>query len=94
MKKLKLLLYISLVSLFSFFFYGQSFAQGTWTAVKNLAPLPEGGGMLLLTDGTVMCKTYSVGGWPAPDSGWIMLTPDIHGSYTNGTWSVMPHMHQ
>jgi hypothetical protein len=33
----------------------------------------------LLSDGTVICGD---GG-----SGWYRLTPDIHGSYVNGTWS-------
>ncbi len=77
----------------SLFIFRQSPAQGTWTAINNLAPAPEGGGMVLLTDGTVMCKTYSPGGWPTPDSGWVLLTPDSHGSYVNGTWSTLPNMH-
>src|ERR1017187_9955161 len=58
-------------------------AQGTWKAVKALAPDSAGGGMVLLTDGTVMVKGYSSNGWATPDSNWELLTPDIHGSYVN-----------
>jgi len=53
-------------------------AGGTWFA---LAHPPPGGvdNALLLSDGTVICG----------DGGqtWRRLTPDIHGSYVNGTWS-------
>jgi hypothetical protein len=38
--------------------------------------------MLLLTDGTVMCQNSG-----AHD--WHRLTPDVHGSYVNGTWSAL-----
>src|ERR1039458_8796855 len=36
--------------------------------------------MRLLSDGTVMAQSYN-------GSNWYRLTPDIHGSYSNGTWS-------
>ncbi|MBX3381089.1 MAG: hypothetical protein KF805_13425 [Phycisphaeraceae bacterium] len=52
---------------------------GTWTKLVRSAP----GGvnlMLQLSDGTVMCAD---GG----GNRWFRLTPDIHGSYVNGTWS-------
>jgi len=54
-------------------------ASGTWTA---LAHAPQGGvnNSLLMSDGTVIC-----GG--AEDQNWYQLTPDIHGSYVNGTWT-------
>ncbi|HXB11314.1 MAG TPA: kelch repeat-containing protein, partial [Bacteroidia bacterium] len=95
MKKIKLLLNSSLLSLFSLFLFGQGHAQGIWTAVKNLAPISAGGGAVLLTDGRVMCKGYySAAGFPgAPDSSWMVLTPDIHGSYINGTWSILTAEH-
>jgi hypothetical protein len=95
MKKIKLLLNVSLLSLFSLLLPWQTRAQGTWTALKNLAPISEGGGMVLLTDGRVMCKGYySAVGFPgAPDSSWMVLTPDMHGSYVNGTWSLLPAEH-
>ena len=35
-----------------------------------------------LTDGTVLGQGYG-------DSDWWKLTPDINGSYLNGTWSQM-----
>ena len=42
--------------------------------------------MLLLTDGTVM-------GQNSGNTTWYQLTPDIHGSYLNGTWSTLAPMH-
>lgn len=41
--------------------------------------------MLLLSDGTVMCQNSG-------NTGWYRLTPDIHGSYGNGTWSTLAPM--
>jgi autotransporter-associated beta strand protein len=42
--------------------------------------------MLLLSDGTVMCQNSG-------NAGWYRLTPDIHGSYVNGTWTTIAPMH-
>lgn len=42
--------------------------------------------MLLLTDGTVMAACSNA------SNEWYKLTPDIHGSYVNGTWSTLPSM--
>jgi len=83
------------VVLFLLFTFRQSSAQGTWTALRNPAPIPAGGGAVLLTDGRVMCKGYYNGiGFPGtPDSSWMVLTPDIHGSYVNGTWTVLQPEH-
>src|SRR5262249_3234433 len=39
----------------------------------------------LLTDGTVMCHQYN-------SNSWRRLTPDINGSYANGTWSSLANM--
>jgi hypothetical protein len=47
--------------------------------------------MLLLTDGTVMCKSFS-GGADAYGNVWNKLTPDRSGSYVNGVWSVLAPM--
>lgn len=61
---------------------------GTWVRLNNLAP----GGvqlMLLLSDGTVMCGASGGGEF----NGWYRLTPDINGSYRNGTWSTLASMH-
>jgi autotransporter-associated beta strand protein len=64
---------------------GQTEAAGTWTAVAHAAPSTVQL-MLLLSDGTVMC---SDGG----SNTWHRLTPDIHGSYINGTWTALASMH-
>src|ERR1019366_9292204 len=66
------------------------FAQtGTWTALTNLAPHENMGVCLLLTDGTVICHDTN---GPGNGTGWDRLTPDIHGSYINGTWSSIAPM--
>src|SRR5579872_4311505 len=44
------------------------------------------GPMLLLTDGTVMVQHQDINGG---HSEWYKLTPDINGSYVNGTWSQL-----
>jgi len=68
------------------------FAQGTWTQVTTAAPHPNVGGFMVLSDGTVLCKTSS-GGSPTGDGNlWDRLTPDIHGNYINGTWSTIAAM--
>ena len=51
-----------------------------WQAVKQQGGFTSGPGvMLLLTDGTVLVQD-------AESPRWFKLTPDIHGSYVNGTW--------
>lgn len=59
---------------------GASFAQ-TLTSLKNQ---PPGGAFLgfQLTDGTLMFQAND-------DSDWWKLTPDINGSYVNGTWTKL-----
>jgi hypothetical protein len=55
-----------------------------WLKLKNPPTfLPDTA--LLLTDGTVMVHQYNSGNW------W-RLTPDITGSYVNGTWSALASM--
>lgn len=54
---------------------------GTWSPLTH-QPAFGVGTMLLLTDGTVMCQNSSTNQW------W-RLTPDITGSYTNGTWTEL-----
>jgi hypothetical protein len=51
---------------------------GTWTALPT-APAALGN-PLLLTDGTVIVSKVD-----SPE--WFKLTPDINGSYANGSWS-------
>src|ERR1700722_9316376 len=53
---------------------------GIWTALTQLAP-DSIDTMLLLSDGTVLAAN---GG-----SAWYRLTPDINGSYVNGTWTTV-----
>ena len=56
-------------------------AGGTWQVGAN--PGPDGlCNPLLLTDGTVI-------GAACDSPAWYKLTPDIHGSYVNGTWSAI-----
>lgn len=64
---------------------------GFWTQVTNLAPDKSGGGMQLMSDGTILCKSIS-GGSDGYGSIWNKLTPDASGSYINGTWSSISAM--
>lgn len=60
---------------------------GTWVRLNRDAP----GGvqlMILLSDGTVMAGASGGGEF----NGWYKLTPDINGSYQNGTWSTLASM--
>ncbi len=67
-------------------------AQNTWTAVTNPVPNRSGGGLMLLSDGSVLCK--SADGFPDNIGNmWLKLTPDMNGSYLNGTWSHIAPMH-
>ncbi|MBL0181698.1 MAG: hypothetical protein IPP96_05135 [Chitinophagaceae bacterium] len=63
--------------------------EGVWTPVTATAPHPNYGVMLLLSDGRVMCKGNEGAGYGKL---WDILTPDIHGSYINGTWSTTAAM--
>jgi fibronectin type 3 domain-containing protein len=63
---------------------GQAYAGGTWAPLAH-APPAGLNNCLLMSDGTLMCGD---GG-----SGWYRLTPDIHGSYVNGTWSALAATH-
>jgi hypothetical protein len=57
----------------------------TWTPLANQAP-DDINLMLLLSDGTVMAQG-------AEETNWYHLTPDIYGSYVNGTWTGLAGMH-
>jgi len=60
----------------------------TWQTLTNPVPF-NAGAMVLLTDGSVMvhsepnCLTCTATDF----SSWYKLTPDINGSYVNGTWT-------
>lgn len=79
----RLVILLPIISLL--LFPGWSLAAGTWTALANSAPGTVSL-MLLLSDGTVMCQNSG-------NAGWYRLTPDIHGSYVNGTWTTLAPMH-
>lgn len=53
----------------------------TWTPVTQPYPGSGAGSAFLLTDGTVMVHQEQDNG-----DHWYKLTPDINGSYANGTW--------
>jgi len=59
---------------------------GTWSRVKAPAPHDNMGVCVLMPNGTVLCHNTSGGG---VGFGWDRLTPDIHGSYANGTWDTI-----
>lgn len=62
-------------------------ALGSWATVVQ--PPPGNNGlqhMLLLSDGTVMVQQTGT------SSNWYRLSPDIHGSYVNGTWTTLAPM--
>ena len=65
-------------------------AATTMSPAQTLTPLvhpPPGGANLAfqLTDGTVMCQANR-------EQDWWKLTPDITGSYVNGTWTKLPSL--
>lgn len=62
---------------------------GTWHALTNLPPNSNMGVCLLMTDGTVICKSSAGGG---EGTSWDKLTPDATGSYINGTWTSISNM--
>jgi len=57
---------------------------GKWQPLKS-QPTWETDTGLVLTDGTIMVHQYNSGVW------W-RLTPDINGSYVNGTWTTLASM--
>ena len=63
---------------------GRVLAVGTWIPLANTPPAYISL-MLQLSDGTVMCQGFE-------DTNWYQLTPDINGSYVNGTWTTLAPM--
>ena len=61
----------------------------TWTKLAN-TPKFAPGSEFLLTDGTVLVQDEGTNG--AGSGNWWRLTPDITGSYINGTWSQVASM--
>ncbi len=63
---------------------------GTWKPLTN-QPRFHTGAALLLTDGTVLAHEESDRPSDNANYGnWYRLTPDVYGSYINGTWSTVP----
>ena len=81
-----------IISLFLVSINNKVAAQGTWSTLNHLAPDYNGGVMLLLTDGTVIVKSYYGGMGASLGTTWDRLTPDANGSYKNGTWSTIAPM--
>jgi hypothetical protein len=57
-----------------------------WQPLAHPPPF-NAGAMLLLTDGTVMVQDQGAKNSGSRD--WWRLTPDLNGSYLNGTWSKL-----
>src|SRR5437763_7040378 len=57
-----------------------------WTRTTNNPPVNLGT-ILLLTDGTVIAHEENDQNGNVATTVWYKLTPDINGSYINGTWS-------
>jgi hypothetical protein len=70
----------------------QAYGQGYWTSLSYEAPDPNGGVMVLLSDGRVMCKTFT--GADEYGDTWNILTPDYDGTYAGGTWTTATPMHR
>jgi len=77
MKPLRMLLFATLVLCLAL---GVASAQ-TWTRLTN-SPPANVGAALVLTDGTLLVHAEQQN-----SANWYRLTPDINGSYINGTWS-------
>ena len=55
----------------------------SWTPLKNIFPSPNGVQLMVQeTDGTILVGAYD-------GQSWFKLTPDITGSYINGTWTQL-----
>jgi hypothetical protein len=61
---------------------GPPITSGVWTALNNSPPLFASAGTFLLTDGRVLMEDAEL-----TNVAWWTLTPDITGSYINGTWT-------
>ncbi len=72
------------------YFAAPAASGGTWTPLVRRAPSSVQL-LLLLSDGTVMAKSFA-GGGDGYGNVWYKLTPDIHGSYVNGTWTTLSAM--
>ena len=90
-KKERSTIFFALTTLFFTIISFQLKAQGTWTPVATNCPGQGGGGLILLSDGSVMCKTFD-GGVDGYGNTWYQLKPNAQGSYINGTWTKLKAM--
>ena len=79
-----------LLIIFAYCFSAET-AFSQWTKVTANAPAVNFGAMLLLSDGSVLVKSSLLGNNNV-DNTYHKLTPDINGSYINGTWSTIHSM--
>ena len=77
--------FLSLCLVAGMLFIGQASAD-SWKPVASTSPGTYLDTMLLLTDGSIMILSAD------DNQTWLKLTPDSHGSYLNGTWSVLGKM--
>jgi hypothetical protein len=69
-----------------------AYAQ-SWQALTNQPPNGVGvGAVLLLSDGTVIAHEEDGNSGSVTWQYWFKLTPDINGSYANGTWKQIASM--
>ena len=61
-------------------------AADKWELLTTAAPTPFLDVMLLMPDGSVMILSAN------DNQTWVKLTPDVYGSYANGTWSTVGKM--
>jgi hypothetical protein len=66
-------------------------APSPWTRTTNNPPVNLGTA-LLLTDGTVIAHEENDQNNNVATRAWYKLTPDINGSYINGTWSAIAQL--
>jgi hypothetical protein len=78
------LIRLSIAALVGLLATGEAMAGGTWVPLTTAPPIGVNHAMVL-TDGTILADNG--------DGGCCRLTPDIHGSYRNGTWTRLASMH-
>jgi hypothetical protein len=67
-------------------------AGSRWTKASHAPPVSVGA-MLLLTDGRVLVHSEpNCSGCKGNYANWYALTPDVNGSYVNGTWKQVASM--
>ncbi len=82
-KSFRRILRVSFIPIFVLYLaFPSRTVAASWTRLTNIAP-GGAGVMLQLTDGTIMIQKDST-------QNWMRLTPDIHGSYSNGVWTSNP----